>query len=178
MRKHFPDKVDPWLMVEREQVIRGQIPLSSMGRLLALSDDRKQMGDASFRLSFDRDQSRRAVVRCEIEAGLNLTCQRCLESMKLHLAIDSRLGLVRGLDESAKLPEELDPLMVAYDALLDIRVLVEDEILLAIPDVPKHAKNDCPLDLGALADDQESEDTNTGSNPFDILAVLKDGDRT
>ncbi len=178
MREHFPDSVDPWVMVEREQVIQGQIPLASMNRLLALSEGRGGAGVANFNLSFHRDASRRAVVRCEIEAELNLTCQRCLEPMKMPLIIDSRLGLVQGMDESAKLPEELDPLMVTEDTSLNIRELVEDEILLAIPDVPRHSEEDCQLDLGNFTDSPELEDANKGSNPFDILAVLKDGDKT
>lgn len=87
--------------------------------------------------------------------------------------IDSRLALVQGMEEAEGLPEELDPLMLADDGLLNIRELVEDELLLAIPDAPKHGEEACALVMDDYMDDPVTEHARTEPNPFDILAVLK-----
>ncbi len=176
MPKHFPDRVDPWRLVDREQVVQGKIPLASMGRLLPLLDVSGETGEVVFCLSFGRDRDRLAVIRCEITATLDLTCQCCLEPVSMPLEIDSRLALVRGFEEAEGLPKELEPLMLADDGLLQVRELIEDELLLAVPDVPRHNDRDCVL----KAEDQETvlvtEDAQAEANPFDILAVLKNGD--
>jgi len=92
------------------------------------------------------------------------------------LEIDSRLALVRGFEEAEGLPEELEPLMLADDGLLQVLELIEDELLLAMPDVPRHNDRDCVL----KAEDQKAvlvtENAHAKANPFDILAVLKNGD--
>ncbi len=173
MPKRFTDRVDPWRLLDQEQVIQGRIRLASMERLSALLRDGGGKEEASFNLSFHRDQARRAVIRCEIRATLILTCQRCLEPMSMPMELDSRLALVRGMDEAEGLPEELDPLMLAEGGLLQLRELVEDEILLAVPDAPKHSEEDCVPGQHDYMEVAATENAQAETNPFDILAVLK-----
>ena len=172
MPKHFPDIVDPWRLLDQEQVIESRIRLASMGRLSPLLYDKGGEEEAGFRLSFHRDRERHAVIHCEIKATLVLACQRCLEPMSLSLEIDSRLALVEGLEQAERLPEELEPLMLENDAVLHIAELVEDELLLAVPDAPQHSEADCAPVQGADMD-AAMENTQVEPNPFDILAVLK-----
>ena len=176
MPKRFTDRVDPWRLLDQEQVIQGGIKLASMERLSALLHDGGGKEEASFNLSFHRDQHRRAVIQCEIRATLILTCQRCLEPMSMPMELDSRLALVQGMDEAEGLPEELDPLMLGEDGLLHISELVEDEILLAVPDAPKHSEEDCVPGKHDYMEAAVTEDAQAETNPFDILAVLKNGD--
>jgi len=173
MPKRFTDRVDPWRLLDQEQVIQGKIKLASMERLSTLLHDGGGKEEASFNLSFHRDQHRRAIIQCEIRATLLLTCQRCLDPMSMPMEIDSRLALVQGMDEAEGLPEELDPLMLAEDGLLHVRELVEDEILLAVPDAPKHREEDCVPGGHDYMEDAVTEDAQAEANPFDILAVLK-----
>ena len=173
MPKRFTDRVDPWRLVERGQVIQHSFELACMTRLgsLLLAEAVNEL--ASFSLTFHRDQDRRAIVHCKISAQLVLACQRCLKPMHLPVEIDSTLALVQGLAEAEGLPDELDPLMPAEDGLLSIRELVEDELLLAIPDAPKHKEETCALVTEARTEDSVAEQEHTEPNPFDILAVLK-----
>ena len=173
MPKHFPDRVDPWRLLDQEQVIQGKIKLASMGRLSSLLNDSGGEQEAGFSLSFHRDLDRRAVIHCEIRAMLGLTCQRCLNPMSILMEIDSRLALVQGLEEAKELPEELAPLMLAGDDLLHIHDLVEEELLLAVPDAPKHSEEDCVPIMDDYTEDAVTENTQAEPNPFDILAVLK-----
>ncbi len=177
MPKHIPERVDPWHLVERAQVIQGEIVLSSLGRLSVLLNDCEELQVADFRLSFLRDQSQRAIIHCEISATLGLTCQRCLGSMSMLVEIDSSLVLVQGLEDAKRLPEELEPLIPADDGRVRIRDLVEDELLLAIPDAPKHSGKACVPDIDGYAEDTDAKSIQAEPNPFEILAVLKGADR-
>lgn len=174
MPKRFTDRVDPWRLLDQEQVIQGGIQLASMERLSTLLHDGGGEEEASFDLSFHREQNRRAIIQCEVRVTLTLTCQRCLEPMSMPMELDSRLALVQGLDEAEGLPEELDPLMLAEGSMLHIRELVEDEILLAVPDAPKHSEENCAPGKYDFMEDTAMENAQTETNPFDILAVLKE----
>ena len=173
MPKRFTDRVDPWRLLERGQVIQSSFELASMERLCSLLLAEAGKEQASFNLSFHRDEDRRVIVHCEIRANLTLACQRCLEPMSLPVEIDSRLALVQGMAEAEGLPEALDPLMLADDGLLSIRELVEDELLLAIPDAPKHSEEACAVAVDACTKETDTEQERTEPSPFDVLAVLK-----
>lgn len=92
------------------------------------------------------------------------TCQRCLEPMDMAVQVDRWFRLVA--DEATALAEdddcEEDLLVMAPDA--DALALLEDEILLAMPLVPRHDVCHAPLSA-ALEDDLP--------HPFAALAGLK-----
>jgi uncharacterized protein len=95
-------------------------------------------GELRYRLTATLDTGRRKVVSCIIEGFVFLTCQTSLEAFRHDISIADRLVLV---DNEAQLPgiaEESDAedYLVADDPL-DIRDLVEDAVLLALPMVPR-----------------------------------------
>mgnify|MGYP006298965495 CR=1 FL=1 len=101
-----------------------------------------------------------------LHARLNVrqTCQRCLEAMDMAIEVDRWFRLVA--DEATALREddeaEEDLLVMAPD--LDALALLEDEILLAWPLVPRHEACHAPLSA-ALENDLP--------HPFAALASLK-----
>ena len=123
-------------------------------------------GELRYRITASLDTGRRKVVSCIIEGFVFLTCQTSLEAFRHDVAIDDRLVLV---DTEAELPgiaEESDAedYLVA-DEPLDIRDLVEDAVLLALPMVPrKPGLGEAPggIDSGARR-----------PSPFAALASLK-----
>ena len=94
------------------------------------------------------------------------TCQRCLLPMKIELIVDRHFRFVA--DEASALAEdddcEEDLLSPAPD--LTLQSLLEDELLLAMPLVPRHATCDKPLPQPL---DQDLP------HPFAALAGLKLG---
>ncbi len=101
-----------------------------------------------------------------------LTCQRCLQPFTAPLAIDQRLRFVRGEAQAEALDAELEDDVLALSKSLDLRELVEDELLLALPIVPRHGvcPQPLPVPLGeALAPDDVPE----RENPFAALQGLK-----
>ena len=95
-------------------------------------------GEMRYRLSAALDPHRRRVVSCIIEGFVFLTCQSSLEAFRHEISIQDRLVLVERESELPGIEEESDDedYLVASEPL-DIRDLVEDAVLLALPMVPK-----------------------------------------
>jgi uncharacterized protein len=105
-----------------------------------------------------------------VTGRLGLWCQRCLAEVEFECVIDNHLLLMPpGVSESEWPEEELES--DDYDAIpasreLSVQALVEDEVLLALPIVPRHA--DC-LPPAVL----ETEVELSEPSPFAVLAGLK-----
>ena len=102
-------------------------------------------------------------------AAVGLECQRCLQRMVVPLQIDRRLFFVEGEDAAASLDTESEEDVLTLEPALDLRSLAEDELLLALPLVPRHEVCPEPLPL------HEEDDPPPAEHPFAALAVLKRG---
>jgi uncharacterized protein len=88
------------------------------------------------------------------------------------LAIDQRLRFVRGEAQAEALDAEIEEDVLALSKSLDLRELVEDELLLALPIVPRHGV--CPQPLPLLQGDAAPPDeVPERENPFAALQGLK-----
>jgi uncharacterized protein len=116
------------------------------------------------------------IVDLAVRATATLECQRCLQPMTLPLQVERRFRFVEGEDEAARLDEELEDDVLALTRRLDLLALVEDELLLALPLVPRHeACPELPTPLirtpGAPVDPEAQEPRS--EHPFAALAALK-----
>lgn len=154
----------------------GSVPLDSFPRLreiLVLGD-----GEALYDLAFRRDDGGYAVAIGSVHAVLGLECQRCLEPMWYQLDADIALALVKGLDEAGELPDDYDPLMLE-ERLIRSRDLLEDELLLGIPQIPMHPAGLC-VAQGIMVGDcaaGPSDVTAETNSPFAVLADRKQNDK-
>jgi uncharacterized protein len=98
-----------------------------------------------------------------------LECQRCLKAVDVALAIERSFLFVHGEDAAAQLDTDSEDDVLALTRALDLRELIEDELLLALPIVPRHAVCPVPL-LAPVAPDDVADDK---PNPFAALAALK-----
>jgi uncharacterized protein len=108
------------------------------------------------------------------DAEVNLTCQRCLDHVFCPLQIDRHFLFVK--DETAALEwdEAIEEEVLEMTSSLDVRALVEDELLLALPLVPRHEMCSHQSSTAAWLDAQQQEESST-ANPFAVLAKLKKG---
>jgi uncharacterized protein len=102
---------------------------------------------------------------------LHLECQRCLQPVETPLEIERSLRFVPGEEEAAALDADSEDDVLALPRWLDLRELAEDELLLALPIVPRH--EECPAPLPGAA----GEDEVVRENPFAALQALKTGGR-
>jgi uncharacterized protein len=101
--------------------------------------------------------------------GVWMTCQRCLQPVRVPVEVDRAVRFVRDEDEAARLDAESDDDVLAMQQPLDLHALIEDEILLALPIVARHDR--CPRPLPMAAEAQAAEDA--AEHPFATLASLK-----
>jgi len=129
-------------------------------------------GEVSFKVEFGRDARRVNTVRGTVDTTLNLLCERCARPFDLPLHAEWQLGVVSSLAEADRLPEEYEPLLVGEE-LTRLREVLEDELILALPQVPRHPESEtCRAD--ASGDDEQ--DTGRDS-PFAVLDELRTKDK-
>lgn len=123
---------------------------------------------------------RRAVTGGEAELWLALSadtrvwlsCQRCLQPFEVPLALARRIRFVRGEAQAEALDAELEDDVLALSRTLDLRELVEDELLLALPLVPRHGSCPQPLPMSAAGEEPVDEAAER-PHPFAALKALK-----
>ena len=172
----LPKSVDPYRLAEQTSTLEGIIPISGLGRfreaVLGFSDG----AACRVKLSFYMDSERRRIVSGELEAPVDLECQRCMGAMGATLVSRFTLGLVTSDEQAQQLPKELEPFLTD-DFTADLWSMVEDELLLVLPPFPLHDRNDCPAreDLEAYEPDRSAAEPvrKSGENPFSVLADLK-----
>jgi DUF177 domain-containing protein len=134
--------VDPILLADNGERLSGRVPVQSMARLRAqLLDD---AGEVEVDLLFERAEgSALRRMRGRIVADVQLNCQRCLEPMQFQLIAQPDTILLREGEPEPGLPPETDTLTVGT-APMTVAALIEEELLLALPMVPKHVLHECP----------------------------------
>jgi len=139
MSKQYPDWLDPKKAAEGRRTFAGTIPLERMPRLSPLLAGTN--GEVSFTATFAFDNQARVTIQIEVDARLPLICQRSLEIYMEHISRRSLLGVVEDLAEEALMPENYEPVLVQQGKLA-LAELVEDELLLGLPQVPKNPEID------------------------------------
>lgn len=142
--------------------LQGEVPVATLTRLLDLLT--ASAGCLTYRLEGGVGNRNRPQVLLHVDGVLSLRCQRCLEALEYRLDLRSLLEFVDGdgdLTQEELEDDSRDFLPAQKD--LDVVALIEDEILLALPTVPRH--DDCVLP-GAGHDEAIL-------SPFSVLAGLQ-----
>lgn len=107
------------------------------------------------------------------QACLSMRCQRCLNPLAVPLDLDRWIRFVRDAAQAEALDAELEDDVLELQRHMDLCELVEDELLLALPLVPRHDR--CPDPLPSTAGDGETADGGRPArpNPFAALEQLK-----
>lgn len=117
-------------------------------------------------------QGAHAWLRLTLDTQVDLTCQRCLSAVTVKLAVDRWFHFVSDEQQAAALDAESDDDVLVSSRSLDLRGLAEDELLLALPLVPRHER--CPQPLLAPTETADLDDEpGAAKSPFSALAALK-----
>jgi uncharacterized protein len=104
------------------------------------------------------------------EAALPMVCQRCLLAYPHPMSVAARIQFVADEAIAADIDADAEHDVLVISKELDLHELVEDELLLALPLVPRH--DACPQPLTAsVAEEAEVP----RQHPFAALAVLRAG---
>ena len=184
-----PQRLDVAAFAKAHAVLTGEVPVSAFERL---SDGACPPADAPPDIArWQASGSQRSVLGGEPQVRLHLqaqttvwlNCQRCLQPMPVALSVDRVFRFVRNEDEAAQLDEVTDSEdVLAMSRALDLIELAEDELIMALPIVPRHEA--CPQPLVVAQPDSRGEVAPAfgkpgGSqeparpNPFAVLGTLK-----
>lgn len=128
----------------RQAVLDGELPLERLTRLKELLHSTAGSVRASLRF---HQRSGWVGASLQYEAAVELKCQRCLEPLTEHMAETVELALLESRALEGSLPEGTEPVLLEGDRL-NLAALIEDEVIVGLPLVPKHARIE---DCGSLA---------------------------
>jgi uncharacterized protein len=151
-------------LASQRAILAGVVDPASMPRLLEIVTTRPSA--IAYHIEFARDVSRRPKLIGHVEGILPLICQRCLE--RLDWFFDRRFeSVVIGNEQ-----EETGGLdaVVCSGGRIELEPIVEDELLLALPNAPVHPRGSCeaPPIRGA-----REQPRSRHSNPFSALRELR-----
>ena len=133
------NSIDPYKAAKQGQSLKFSLPLAKMERWC---ESVLEPGSGNAELEFNWGDQRRLLVTGRIEVNTSLRCERCLGPMPWGTQIEVRGAVVWSDEQAARLPAELDPWM-GEEERLDLNLLVEDELLLALPIMSVHDPKAC-----------------------------------
>lgn len=172
-RNPDPRKLDVAAFAADAGLLEGRCALADFERLGAGA---RQDAEVQWTLRGER----RPVMAGTAETWLHLTaharvgldCQRCLQPVDWALDVKRSLRFVPGEEAAAALDDQSEDDVLELSRSLDLRDLVEDELLLALPIVPMHEQCAQPL-VPVLRAADVAPAADQGASPFAALAALK-----
>ncbi len=163
--------LDPAHEARRGRRIEGGLRLTGLERLSGMIVDAASCEPARIALRFETDDEGGDRLVGRIEVAPRVVCQRCMEPMSIAMVLDVRLAVA---DRAGRVPGDCEPLPMD-DGRCDIRTIVEDEIILALPIVAMHELDECGIDERYRGEILADPDAGTGERtrrPFSGLADL------
>jgi uncharacterized protein len=137
---------------------KGRLGLESLDRLAGQGCTTAGL-DYSVSGGVDGDGA--AFLLLRVTGDLELVCQRCLGKLVFPLDLDSRVELAKDWNKMINAEDDVD--RVLAEKAMSVAALVEDEVILALPMVPRHER----------CDKEQAEKKAVRTSPFDVLAGLK-----
>jgi uncharacterized protein len=176
----FPAQIEPFKWAEQGFTWSGQLPLSRFTRIAheAVGSIDNQWVQVDCKLSMDA-YHRVVWLDAQLSTQVTLLCQRCLEGVEIALLSDVHVALVDDEATIDHLDEDADFIILGEDlgtqkgdfktpAIVDLIYILEDELLLSVPNSPKHNACEHKHRPAVQAEAEDKRD-----NPFDVLASLK-----
>jgi uncharacterized protein len=106
------------------------------------------------------------------EVSLPMQCQRCMGPVLMEVFSDQSFRFVADEATAEAQDDESDEDLLVLTPELDVWELIEDELIMSVPIVPKHEV--CPASVTlSVADEAFEEALAAKPNPFAALAQLK-----
>ena len=155
-----PAVIDGLAFARSAGVLKGRLGMDSLPRLAQSGCSGAAL---DFILSGEINERGKPGLRLAVTGSVRLECQRCLGEVEWPLRIETQLELAVAEAEMLAADDDIDRVVAGHD--MNVAVLVEDEVILALPMVPKHER--CQAAARADGDSKPSA--------FQALAALKKG---
>lgn len=172
------DRLDVKAFAKAAGVLSGQDLLSEYERLLEESSeqgaDRPVHWEAQGELRVDASGHEQVWLHLRAEVSLPLVCQRCMGPVDILVKVDRSFRFVASEAAAEAQDEEAEEDLLVLSRDFSLQALVEDELLMELPVVPRHEV--CPTEVKLAVQDPDFEAQMAEKpNPFAVLAGLRDG---
>ena len=166
----LPISVDSVRAANNRLEILASLDKSLLSRLIESTISIQSDIDTYF--AFDVDQQKLKIFNGKASVAVELTCQRCNEPMIYQCDAEFTYCPVLNEEQENNLPDVYEPIYYDENGEVNLHQIVEDELLLTLPQIAKHAIEECKYSdyessFGEVEEEQERP------NPFDALAQLK-----
>jgi uncharacterized protein len=128
-------------LANRGVTLGGKLTIGKLARLKSLLHS--DVGSVSATLRFRQRGDGWLATELGLKATVELVCQRCLEPFRHEVAETANVVLADAVSVPAAVPAGFEPFELV-DGRLQPAELVEEELIVAIPLVPKHERiEDC-----------------------------------
>ena len=176
MSRDFPDWIDAERAAQAGREFAGDARIEWMPRVADLLDTPVADDVIAFEVSASLDESPGNAhivrLRVHVHGAVPMTCQRTLVRFMQPIDSRSEVAVVASEHEIEGLPENLEPKLVP-EGRLKLVELIEDELLLALPLVPKDPAS-APIENAGDIFERAEPDEN--DNPFAKLERLLGND--
>jgi uncharacterized protein len=185
-----PDKLDVRRFARDQARLEGVLTLSQLERLRedAFGVDADALDAIQVRWAargiWRELQGGAAQTRLQlsVSTSIPLQCQRCLEAATETLEVDREFLFVSNEATAERLDEESEEDVLVASKTFDLLELIEDELLMALPIVPRHEQCASGLEATQMSEfddfpDEEGDgatgDSTPSPSPFAALKNLK-----
>ena len=175
-RSFDPRKLDVAAFARDAASLEGEWPAATLQRLAdAAAPDAPATLWPAVRWSVEgeyreaRGSAAQIWLHLQASTEVSLSCQRCLKPVQEALTLERSIQFVPDEAAAAELDADAEHDVLELTRSLDLAELIEDELLLALPLVPRHEVCPEPLPRPLGEPDAVSE----RPNPFAALAALK-----
>ena len=166
----LPISVDPVRAAQKCLELDARIPKSLLSRLAESTISIQS--DINTLFSFEIDQQKLRIFHGKASVAVELICQRCNEPMLYQCEAEFTYCPVHTQEQENKLPDAYEPIYYDENGEVNLHQVVEDELILTLPQIAKHAIEDCKVNNFELTFGEIDEEEQR-PNPFDALAKLK-----
>ncbi|MEM6986016.1 MAG: YceD family protein [Pseudomonadota bacterium] len=175
MTQSIPDSYNVAALARARVVFDGSVESERLPRFHALLGDSQTRVDVKMQFSYSPLGPAQVVGR--LRSSVPQICQRCLQPMVLDVEQHFRIALVDSDAAERKLPDDHDWLRIDDNGRIDLPLLIEDELILSLPQFPWHPEGGCEGQVADVLDGLSGDDVQEQTRrPFSGLDALLKGE--
>ena len=177
MSKEFsPDRLDVAAFAKAGATLSGVDPISQFPRLASEAGQVHGMHQVGWQAEGEHVPESGGPghlwLHLSVQALVPMTCQRCLQAADIALDVERSFRFVKDEATAEAMDDESEEDLLALSKEFALRELIEDELLMELPVVPKH--DECPQEVNLASSDEDFEQAVSDKpNPFAVLASLR-----
>lgn len=131
MESLLPSRFNPAELARSKQSGKLILPVTHFKRFSAMLANAG--GEVVAQAKFDLNETKHATAVGSLHTSVNVTCQRCMQEMKIDLAGDFGFIFVTSEEEANELEDDFDPVLVDDRNEINSVDFLEDELILQLP---------------------------------------------